>query len=160
MEFENYANLAREANPAEFSLDSNTFERTLILDRLGDIRSRIHSEKELDSEDAWEILDAMDKLAAIGYFCSSDAEANVSEDDWRRRGIEPRDQFKIESDLMHQNMQAFEALLEEIYTAEIKPAGFINMIYQKTERQNEEGVSGANYIIDRLKYFNLKYPQE
>ncbi len=160
MSFEHSGELIRAAQPEEFSLDANKFERTLILDRLSEMSSRICSEKEIDSQDAFEILDVMDKLAAIGYFTSSDSENNWSAEDWEQRGINTKKQFDLEADLMNKGMLTFETLLENIYAAEAKPAGFIKMIYEKAKKQSEDNISGARKVILFLRHLDTHYLQE
>jgi hypothetical protein len=160
MNFEDPADLARINNPEAFSLDSNTFERTLIFDRLSEMSARIYSENEIDSQDSLEILEAMDQLATIGYFCSNDSEANRSVDDWKERGIDPKNQIRLETKLLHQNMEVFETLLQHIYAARIKPVGFIDALHEKVNQQVEKNVGGSVKIVMELNYLDTVYKQE
>lgn len=160
MSFENQQQLAQPGYPEEFSFDLNKFERTLLFQKIDELHMRISHYREVDSAEALEILDIMDRLASIGYFYSADEAFNMTNQVLEQRGIDPVAQHKIENDLFQKNMTSFYNLLESIYRAEAIPPSFIEEIRKKAKQHRELHVPNIIQILVALRTFDSHYPRE
>jgi len=142
------------------SFDSNKFERVLILDRLDALSVKFYKTKIVTTEEALEILKAMDRLAEIGYFVSDDTESHISDEKMQERGIDPDTQNAVESDFMHTNMIQFTNLLENIYSATDIPSGFVEEITRKVNTQKASGIPHAGYLSQVLYRLDARYDRD